>query len=49
MFEGDRLASEDELTQVLTDLGLNLSPARVYFALSHSGVSTAKNISNITV
>ena len=45
---GIRLASEDEVTQVLTDLGLNLSQARVYFAISQSGVSTVKNVSNIS-
>ena len=48
MSEGSRLASEDEVTQVLTDLGLNLSQARVYFALSQYGISTVKNISDIS-
>ncbi len=42
------LTSMDEVAQVLTDLGLTLSQARVYFALSRSGVSKAKTISKIS-
>lgn len=39
------LASEDEVRQVLADLGLTLSQARVYFTLFQSGVSTVRTIS----
>ena len=42
------MASNNELIQDLTDLGLNRSQARVYFALSQSGISTAKKISDIS-
>ena len=45
---GITLASQDEITQVLTDLGLTHSQARIYFALSRSGASTAKTISTIS-
>ena len=45
---GITLASKDEGTQVLIDLGLNLSQARIYFALSQYGDSTAKKISKIS-
>ena len=39
---------EDEAIQTLTDLGLNLSQARVYFALLQEGTSTAKQISKFS-
>ena len=45
---GIRLSSNYELTQVLTDLGLSRSQAKVYFALSQSGASKAKEISKIS-
>ena len=45
---GIRLSSNYELTQVLTDLGLTRSQAKVYFALSQSGASKAKEISKIS-
>ena len=45
---GISVSSNYELTQVLTDLGLTGSQAKVYFALSQSGESTAKEISKIS-
>jgi sugar-specific transcriptional regulator TrmB len=42
------LVSKEGAIQILTDLGLTLSQARIYFALSKSGVSTAKTISQIS-
>jgi len=45
---GNRLSSNYEFTQVLTDLGLSHSQTKVYFALSRSGESTVKSISKIS-
>ena len=45
---GFTLESKDKLIQVLTDLGRTQSQARIYFALSRSGASTAKTISHIS-
>ena len=42
------LVAEDEVTKALTDLGLTISQARVYFQLSRSGICTAKTISKIS-
>jgi len=39
---------EDETIQTLTDLGLNLSQARVYFALLQEGTSPAKQLSKFS-
>jgi sugar-specific transcriptional regulator TrmB len=42
------LESQDEATQVLTQLGLTKGQARVYLALVRSGISTIKTISRVT-
>jgi len=42
------LESQDEATQVLTQLGLTIGQARVYLALVRSGMSTIKTISGVT-
>ena len=42
------MASHVEIVQVLTQLGLTLSQARVYLALALSGTSTAKTISRVS-
>jgi len=42
------LIAEDERVQTLTRLGLTSCQARVYLALAHSGMSTAKTISKVS-
>lgn len=42
------MASQDEGVQILTQLGLTCSQARVYLALALSGMSTAKAISKVS-
>ena len=42
---GITLTSMNDVIQVLTDLGLTLSQARVYFVISKSGTCTARTIS----